>query len=245
MTLHAAKKALIINNLLKKYPGPTGELTILKDVSLEVEESKFVAVMGPSGSGKSTLLQCAAGLDRPTAGSVVLGGTEITALDEKALDHLRREKIGFIFQSFNLLPMLSVYENIVLPLRLAGRKPQKEEVVKVLTRIGMEEKIARMPAELSGGEQQRVAIARTLVAKPAVMFADEPTGSLDTATGRHVLELLRAAVDEFRQTVIMVTHDPNAASRADEVVFLVDGHVRAQLERPDAARIAQEISQWE
>ncbi len=198
--------------------------------------------MGPSGSGKSTLLQCAAGLDRPTSGEVTLAGHDLHALSETRLTLLRRDQIGFVFQSFNLLPALTAELNIALPLRLAGRRPRRGEIRSVLARVGLADRARHLPAELSGGQQQRVAIARALVTKPAVLFADEPTGMLDSANGRAVLSLLRGLVDTDRRTVIMVTHDPVAAASADRVIFLADGQFAGELDDPAPQAVAARMT---
>ncbi|MEV0259173.1 ABC transporter ATP-binding protein [Streptomyces sp. NPDC050732] len=215
-----------------------GEITALDGVDLDVRTGTFVAVMGPSGSGKSTLLRCAAGLDRPTSGRVEVGGTVLTGLSERRLTLLRRERIGFVFQDFNLLPALSAAQNVALPLRLAGRKVSRTEIRDALGRVGLADRAGHRPGELSGGQQQRVALARALVTRPAVLFGDEPTGALDTGTSRQVLVLLRGLVDGEGQTVVMVTHDPVAASYADRVVFLVDGRVASEQRAPDAGGVA-------
>jgi putative ABC transport system ATP-binding protein len=204
--------------------GPRA-VTALDDVTIGFAGGTFTAVTGPSGSGKSTLLHCAAGLDRPTDGSVVVGGTELTGLDETALTLLRRERIGFVFQAFNLVSSLTAEQNVALPLRLAGRRPATTDVRDALAEVGLGNRAGHRPAQLSGGEQQRVAVARALITHPAVLFADEPTGALDTGTSRDVLELLSRIVDHHGQTVIMVTHDPVAAAYADRVVLLADGRV--------------------
>jgi putative ABC transport system ATP-binding protein len=211
---------------LSKYYG-TGEAVVvaLDEVSVGLEKGQFTAIMGPSGSGKSTLLHLLAGLDRPSAGEVYLGDTEITSLNDKALTLLRRDRIGFIFQSFNLLPTMTAGENIVLPIRIAGRKPDARWVARIVATVGLDERLSHRPAELSGGQQQRVAAARALASRPQIVFADEPTGALDSRSSAELLTFLRSAVDELGQTVVMVTHDPTAASYADRVVFLADGHV--------------------
>jgi putative ABC transport system ATP-binding protein len=203
----------------------TGETAVdaLRGVSLEVASGRLTAVMGPSGSGKSTLMHILAGLDRPTAGAVAIAGIDITNLNDTQLTKLRREHIGFIFQFFNLLPMLTAKENIVLPLSLAGRKPDKEWIDELTAKVGLSDRLTHRPSELSGGQQQRVAIARALVSRPTVMFADEPTGNLDSKTSSDILELLRESVSSFGQTTVMVTHDPHAAAIADRVLFLADG----------------------
>src|SRR3712207_3389293 len=197
----------------------------LRGVSLEIERHRLTAVMGPSGSGKSTLMHILAGLDRPDSGTVVIDGTDITALDDDALTKLRRSHIGFIFQFFNLLPMLTAEENILLPLEIAGSRPDAEWHEQVMQKVGLTERRTHRPAELSGGQQQRVAVARAVVAKPVVMFADEPTGNLDSRTGAEILALLRDTVDSLGQTTVMVTHDPQAAAIADRILFLDDGHI--------------------
>jgi putative ABC transport system ATP-binding protein len=190
--------------------------------------------MGPSGSGKSTLLHVLAGLDRPTSGEVYLGDTEITSLNDKRLTTLRRDRIGFIFQSFNLLPTLTAAENIVLPMRIAGRKPDPDWVASIVDTVGLGGRLEHRPAQLSGGQQQRVAAARALASRPEIVFADEPTGALDSRSGTELLRFLRTAVDELAQTVVMVTHDPNAAAYADRVLFLADGHIVDEMHSPSA-----------
>jgi putative ABC transport system ATP-binding protein len=195
----------------------------LRGVSLDIERGKLTAVMGPSGSGKSTLMHILAALDKPTAGSVTIDGTDLTALGDTALTKLRREHIGFIFQFFNLLPMLTAEENVRLPLTIAGSKPDKEWFENLLDEVGLTDRRSHRPSELSGGQQQRVAIARALVSQPTVVFADEPTGNLDSATSGEILELMRRSVDDLKQTTVMVTHDPRAAAIADRILFLADG----------------------
>ncbi|MGY0059889.1 ABC transporter ATP-binding protein [Streptomyces sp. LZ34] len=223
----------------------TGEraVTALDQVTLGFAEGTMTAVMGPSGSGKSTLLHCAAGLDRPTAGRVVIGGTETGELTETALTLLRRERIGFVFQSFNLVSALTAEQNVALPLRLAGHRPDPAQVAAALAEVGLADRAGHRPDRLSGGQQQRVAIARALITRPAVLFADEPTGALDITTSRAVLGLLRGLVDRHRQTLVMVTHDPAAAAWADRVVFLADGRVADEIaDRPGAEAIASRMS---
>ncbi|WP_051450339.1 ATP-binding cassette domain-containing protein [Actinospica robiniae] len=226
----------------KTYSTSAGTVVALDDVTFEFPAGSFTAVMGPSGSGKSTLLQCAAGLDRPTAGRVVLAGTDLTGKSETALTLLRRERVGFVFQSFNLVSALTAEQNVALPLRLAGKKPGKEQVQAALAAVGLGERGRHRPGELSGGQQQRVAIARALVGSPDVLFADEPTGALDTATSREVLALLRTLVDERGLTVVMVTHDPVAASYARNVVFLADGRIVGELADPTAEGVASRMT---
>jgi putative ABC transport system ATP-binding protein len=197
----------------------------LNDVTIGFPAGRFTAIMGPSGSGKSTLMHVLAGLDQPSGGQVFLDGVELTALDDKRLTELRRDKIGFVFQSFNLLPVLDALENIVLPLAIAGREPDAEWLDRLIDTIGLGDRLTHRPSELSGGQQQRVAVARALASQPAVVFADEPTGNLDSKSSAEVLDLLRRAVDDFGQTVIMVTHETAAAERADRIVELADGRV--------------------
>jgi putative ABC transport system ATP-binding protein len=226
-----AEPAVALREVSKVYGSGGGAVTALREVTADFAPGSFTAVMGPSGSGKSTLLQCAAGLDRPTSGEVWLAGQSLRGLSETKLTRLRRDRIGFVFQSFNLLPSLTAELNVALPLRLAGRKPSRGEVRDMLAVVGLADRARHRPSELSGGQQQRVAIARALVTKPSVVFADEPTGALDSATGREVLSLLRELANA-RQTVVMVTHDPVAASYADAVVFLADGRTAGALDRP-------------
>jgi putative ABC transport system ATP-binding protein len=209
----------------RRYGEGDAAVDALVDVSTGFERGRFTAIMGPSGSGKSTLMHILAGLDTPTAGTVLLDGEEITGLDDGELTKLRREKLGFVFQFFNLLPVLSAEENLVLPLSIAGEKPDAAWVDQLISTVGLGDRRTHRPAELSGGQQQRVAVARALVSKPAVVFADEPTGNLDSKASEDVLQLLRRAVDEFGQTVIMVTHDPAAAAHADRLITLRDGRI--------------------
>ncbi|MER6613657.1 ABC transporter ATP-binding protein [Streptomyces xantholiticus] len=214
------------------------DVTALDGVDLDFATGSFTAVMGPSGSGKSTLLQCAAGLDRPTSGTVEIDGITLGGLSERRLTLLRRDRIGFVFQSYNLLPSLTAAQNVGLPLRLAGRRPSRAGVREALARVGLEGRAGHRPGQLSGGQQQRVALARALITRPAVLFADEPTGALDTVTSREVLRLLRGLVDREGQTIVMVTHDPVAASFADRVVLLVDGRIGDELAAPTAEQVA-------
>ncbi|MFF8016610.1 ATP-binding cassette domain-containing protein [Streptomyces sp. NPDC007929] len=229
----------------KSYPGAAGSVPVLREVSLGFSQRALTAVMGPSGSGKTTLLNCAAGLDRPDSGKVLLGDTDLAVCDERRLTAVRRGRIGFVFQQFNLLPMLTAYENVALPLRLRRRSVKRDRVMEALREVGLADKADRRPAQLSGGQQQRVAIARTLVAEPEIVFADEPTGSLDRHSGRQIMELLRAVVDRAGRTVVMVTHDPAVAACADRVVFLSDGQVVGRLDHPTADAVASRLSMWE
>ncbi|CAL9509040.1 ABC transporter ATP-binding protein [Streptomyces collinus] len=233
--------AVRLRSVTRSYGTGDNAVTALDQVSLDIPRGTFTAVMGPSGSGKSTLLQCTAGLDRPTGGQVFLGETDLTRLSEKKLTLLRRRRIGFVFQAFNLLPALTAEQNVGLPLRLAGRRPRRSEVLNVLEQVGLRERAGHRPSEMSGGQQQRVALARALVTKPEVLFGDEPTGALDSTTSREVLTLLRTMVDRG-QTVIMVTHDPVAASYADRVLFLADGTVQGELYAPTAEQVAQRMT---
>jgi putative ABC transport system ATP-binding protein len=217
----------------------------LDDVTVEFPPGSFSAVMGPSGSGKSTLLHCAAGLERPTSGQVSIAGTTLGDLGETSLTRLRRDRIGFIFQAFNLVSSLNAAQNVALPLRLAGRRPAVGEVAAALAAVGLADRARHRPSELSGGQQQRVAIARALITRPAVVFADEPTGALDNSTSRQVLDLLRALVDEHGQTIVMVTHDPVAAAVADRVLMLADGRFAGELTEVDASAIAARMTTLE
>jgi len=210
-------------DVTRRYGEGGAAVDALRGISLDVAAGQFAAVMGPSGSGKSTLMHILAGLDRPTSGTVAIDGTEITGLNDKQLTLLRRHNIGFVFQFFNLLPTLTAEENILLPLQIAGSKPEHEWVESVIERVGLGDRRRHRPAELSGGQQQRVAIARALVSRPTVIFADEPTGNLDSATGAEILAVLREAVDTYQQTTVMVTHDAGAAAIADRALFLADG----------------------
>ncbi|MFF1764864.1 ABC transporter ATP-binding protein [Streptomyces sp. NPDC058249] len=239
------KNAIQLRSVSRRFGSGDSAVTALDQVSLSFPEGTFTAVMGPSGSGKSTLLQCAAGLDRPTSGSVVIGGTDLTKLNETKLTLLRRERIGFVFQSFNLLPSLTAEQNVALPLRLAGRRPPKARVREVLEQVGLGDRARHRPTEMSGGQQQRVALARALITRPEVLFGDEPTGALDSQTGREVLKLLRDMVDSDGQTVIMVTHDPVAAAYADRVVCLVDGRVNGEMVGASADDIATRMTRLE
>jgi putative ABC transport system ATP-binding protein len=238
-----AETALLFENVSKLYGTGSQQVAALDGVSLTVPARSFTAIMGPSGSGKSTFLNCAAGLDQASSGRIVLGRTEVSRLNPKALTTFRRDHLGFIFQAYNLLPHLSVAQNITLPLLLGGRSVDHAWFAHVTAAVGLADLVTRRPQELSGGQQQRAAIARALITKPDVVFADEPTGALDTRTGRQVLELLKQTASELNQTVIMVTHDPIAASYADRVVFLADGQVAGSVDSPDAHSIADSMTQ--
>jgi putative ABC transport system ATP-binding protein len=232
-----ATAAVAATAVTRRYGAGDSAVDALRGVTLDVPAGQFTAVMGPSGSGKSTLMHLLAGLDRPTSGSVRIGGEEISSMADRALTKLRRRHIGFVFQSFNLLPTLTAEENVTLPLAIARRKPARAEVDALLARVGLTERRNHKPSELSGGQQQRVAIARALIARPTVLFADEPTGNLDSASGTAVLQLLRDAVDLDGQTTLMVTHDPRAAAAADRVVFLADGRIVGDLTAPSEDEI--------
>ncbi|MDN5856037.1 MAG: ABC transporter ATP-binding protein [Actinomycetia bacterium] len=226
----------------KTYGSSETAVHALNDVSLELPRGTFTAVMGPSGSGKTTLLHCASGLDRPTSGRVLLSGTDIGRLKEAALTELRRERIGFVFQAYNLLDALTVEQNIVLPLRLAGRSYDRDQVGDIVRSVGLDVPLDRRPSMLSGGQQQRVAIARALITRPEAMFLDEPTGALDSRTAQQILTLLRHAVDRWEQTAMMVPQDPVAASYADQVVILADGQIVDRLSRSSPETIAQRMT---
>jgi len=238
----ATADAVRLDGVTRRYGKGGSVVMALREVSVGFPQGSFTAVMGPSGSGKSTLLHCAAGLDRPTSGTVHLGSTDLTAMREPKLTELRRHKVGFVFQAFNLMPSLTVEHNITLPLRLAGRRPDRAWLSEVIAGVGLRDRLRHRPAELSGGQQQRVAIARALVTRPEVVFADEPTGALDTRSGREVLGLLRQAVDDLGQTVVMVTHDPVAASYADRVVLLADGRLAGTMTTPTPERVAERLT---
>ena len=224
-----------LSGATKSYPGG---VTALDRVDLSVEYGELAAVVGPSGSGKSTMLHCAAGLDRPSAGRVIFDGTDLAQLGEDARTRLRRDRVGFVFQEYNLVSALTAAQNVGLPLRLAGRRPEPAAVAESLAAVGLADRAGHRPSELSGGEQQRVAVARALLSRPAVVFADEPTGALDTAASRQVLELLRSLVDRHGSTVVLVTHDPVAAAHADRVLILADGRIVDDLPGTTAERIA-------
>lgn len=222
------------SNLSKHYGAGDGTIAALDNVSIGLAAGEFTAIMGPSGSGKSTLLHMLAGLDRPSEGQVFLGDVDISMLNDKGLTLLRRDRIGFIFQSFNLLPTMTAEENILLPMRIAGRTPDDHWVASIVETVGLADRLDHRPSQLSGGQQQRVAAARALASRPQIVFADEPTGALDSRSGAELLAFLRMAVTELGQTVVMVTHDATAASYADRVVFLADGHIVDEMRSPTA-----------
>jgi putative ABC transport system ATP-binding protein len=242
MSTQEISEALRLDAVRKVYGTADNPVTALDGVSLRLPAGTFTAVMGPSGSGKSTLLQCAAGLDRPSEGQVMIAGQPIPDGGEAAVTRFRRERVGFIFQQFNLLPTLTALENVTLPLRLAGRRVDRRRCADLLAQVGLGDRMGHRPGQLSGGQQQRVAIARALASSPALIFADEPTGALDTRSAREVLALLAGAVRDHGQTVVMVTHDPAAAAYAGSVVFLADGRVVGQLVRPTADAVAERMT---
>lgn len=234
--------AVLLESVTKTYGRGSQAVTALNDVSIEIPRGTFTAVMGPSGSGKSTFLHCAAGLDRPASGSVRIADEELTGMDETALTHVRRRRVGFVFQAFNLVPALTVRQNITLPLRLAGERADRGWLDEIIQRVGLTGRVNHRPSQLSGGQQQRVAIARALITRPDVIFGDEPTGALDTVTAKEILTLLRACVDDAGQTVVLVTHDPVAASYAHRVLFLADGRIVDYTDRPTADQIAERMT---
>jgi putative ABC transport system ATP-binding protein len=233
-TISAAARAVSVTKI---YGEGSTRVVALDDVTVELERGRFTAIMGPSGSGKSTLMHCLAGLDSVSSGQVFIGDTELTTLDDKALTMLRRDRVGFVFQSFNLVPTLTALENIRLPLDLAGRDADADWVDTVIDTIGLRDRLSHRPTELSGGQQQRVACARAMIARPDVIFADEPTGNLDSKSSNEVLEFLRRSVDQTGQTIVMVTHEPAAAAFADRALFLTDGRIVESLDDPTAERV--------
>jgi putative ABC transport system ATP-binding protein len=237
-----AETVVEARELTRRYGEGETAVDALRGVSLDVQAGHLVAVMGPSGSGKSTLMHILAGLDEPTAGTVTIAGTVITGLVDAKLTRLRRKHIGFVFQFFNLLPMLSAEENVVLPLSIAGEKPERAWLDELLTKTGLMERRAHRPSELSGGQQQRVAIARALVSRPTILFADEPTGNLDSKTGGEILQLMRDSVDAYGQTTVMVTHEARAAAIADRILFLADGLIVKELRNASAADVLEVMS---
>jgi putative ABC transport system ATP-binding protein len=230
----ATRAAVSVSRLVKVYGSGDTAVRALDGVSVDFAAGRFTAIMGPSGSGKSTLMHCAAGLDTVSAGTVTVGGTELTRLSDRALTRLRRDRVGFVFQSFNLLPTLTAAQNITLPLELAGRKPDKDWYAHIVGVLGISDRLGHTPAQLSGGQQQRVACARALLPRPDVIFADEPTGNLDSRSGADVLGFLQRSVRELGQTIVMVTHDPVAAGYADRVVLLADGRLSGEISEPTA-----------
>lgn len=232
-------------NATKIYGSGETKVVALDHIDADFERERFTAIMGPSGSGKSTLMHCLAGLDTLSEGQVFIGDIDLSSLKEKQLTTLRRDKVGFIFQAFNLIPTLSALENIVLPMSLAGRKADPDWLDRVVATVGLGDRLGHRPAELSGGQQQRVAVSRALASRPEIIFADEPTGNLDSNSGGEILNFMRQAVDEFRQTIVMVTHDPLAASIADRVVFLVDGKIVSEIRRPTRDLIIDQMKDLE
>ena len=237
-----ANAAVEARDLRRQYGEGTTAVEALRGVDIDVKSGELVAVMGPSGSGKSTLMHILAGLDKPSSGTVTIAGTEITHLDDSELTKLRRKHIGFVFQFFNLLPMLNAEENVLLPLSIAGEKPDRAWLDELLTTMGLDKRRDHRPSELSGGEQQRVAIARSLVSRPTILFADEPTGNLDSKTGGEILDLIRSSVDSYGQTTVMVTHEPRAAATADRILFLSDGLIVKELHDTTAADVLTVMS---
>lgn len=236
---------LRVVGLTKTYGTSVNRVTALDDVTTSFAAGTFTAVMGPSGSGKSTLLQCASGLDRPTSGTVYIDGRELVQGSEADITRFRRTRIGFIFQQYNLLPTLTVLQNVTLPMRLAGTKIDRKRCIALLDQVGLGDRLGQRPGELSGGQQQRVAIARALASQPSIVVADEPTGALDSTSAAEVLKLLRTAVHEHQQTVVMVTHDPIAAAHADSVIFLADGQIVGTLTEPTAATVSERMLRLE
>jgi putative ABC transport system ATP-binding protein len=228
----------------KIYGTGDTEVRALDSISVDFERSRFTAIMGPSGSGKSTLMHCVAGLDTLTSGQVFIGDTDLSELSEKQLTLLRRDQIGFIFQAFNLVPTLTAAENITLPMDLAGIKPDQAWFDQVIDTVNLRDRLTHRPSELSGGQQQRVAVARALASKPQIIFADEPTGNLDSRSGTEMLDFMRHAVDEFGQTIVMVTHDPGAAGHADRIVFLTDGHIVDEMIDPSPDKVLDRMKKF-
>jgi putative ABC transport system ATP-binding protein len=241
LTPPASRVAARVDAAVKTYGSGRTEVRALDGIDLTLERGRFTAVMGPSGSGKSTLMHCLAGLDTLTSGRIVLGGTDLSGLDDRALTLLRRDHLGFVFQAFNLVPTLTAEENITLPSRLARRAPDPEWLDTVIDTVGLRDRLRHRPSELSGGQQQRVAVARALSTRPEILFADEPTGNLDSRSSGEILAFLRRAVDQMAQTIVMVTHDPTAAAHADQVVFLADGRVVDALDAPTADGVLERM----
>jgi putative ABC transport system ATP-binding protein len=238
------KPAARTQDAVKIYGKGQTEVRALDGVSVEFTAGRFTAIMGPSGSGKSTLLHCAAGLDSLTSGKAFIGDSDLSTLNDHRLTILRRDHVGFIFQAYNLVPTISAAENITLPLLLAGRKPDQAWLDQIVTSIGIADRLSHRPDEMSGGQQQRVAVARALASRPEIIFADEPTGNLDSRAGAGVLEFMRQAVDEMRQTIVMVTHDPIAASYADRIVFLADGQIVDEMHQPTAETVLERMKRF-
>ncbi|MFE0486481.1 ABC transporter ATP-binding protein [Streptomyces griseoaurantiacus] len=245
LAARATEVAARATELSKVYGQGETQVVALDRVTVDFEQARFTAIMGPSGSGKSTLMHCVAGLDSFSSGSVRIGDTELGALKDKQLTRLRRDKIGFIFQAFNLLPTLSALENITLPMDIAGRKPDKEWLNRVIDMVGLSGRLSHRPSQLSGGQQQRVAVARALASQPEIIFGDEPTGNLDSRSGTEVLGFLRNSVREMGQTVVMVTHDPVAAAYADRVVFLADGRIVDEMREPSADAVLDRMKRFD
>ncbi len=238
MTSPAATQTIVsASGVTRRYGKGDAAVDALRGIDLDIEQGKLTAIMGPSGSGKSTLMHILAGLDTPTSGTVTIAGEEITSMGDNELTKLRRRHIGFVFQFFNLLPMLSAEDNVKLPLSVAGEKPEPAWFAELIDKVGLGDRLSHRPAELSGGQQQRVAVARSLVSKPSVVFADEPTGNLDSKTGHEILEVMRASTQELGQTIVMVTHDAHAATIADRILFLADGLIVDELGKSSASEI--------
>lgn len=229
---------------VKVYGGGDSEVRALDGVTVQFETGRYTAIMGPSGSGKSTLMHCLAGIDSLTSGAVYIGETYLASLNDKLLTELRRTAVGFVFQAYNLVPTLTAYENITLPLLLGGSKGDKQWIDTVIDAVGLRDRLHHRPSELSGGQQQRVAVARAMASQPTIIFADEPTGNLDSRTGAEILSFMRRAVSELGQTIVMVTHDPNAASYADRVVFLADGRIVDEMSEPTAERVLDRMKRF-
>jgi putative ABC transport system ATP-binding protein len=241
-TVIHAPPAVVATDVTKVYGSGDAAVHALRGVSVGFAKGAFTAIMGPSGSGKSTLMHCLAGLDTVDGGSVSLGQVEITRLSDRQLTHLRRDRVGFVFQSFNLLPTLTAEQNLLLPLELAGRRPDRAWMDHVVDSVGLRDRLSHRPSELSGGQQQRVAVARALASRPEIIFGDEPTGNLDSRSGAEILDFMRRAVRELGQTIVMVTHDPVAASYADRVVFLADGRIVDELSAPTPQRVLDRLT---
>ena len=244
-TANTGSLAARAEKLTKVYGSGETQVVALDAISVDLPRGQFTAIMGPSGSGKSTLMHCLAGLDDATDGSVFIGDVDLTTLNDKRLTRMRRDAVGFVFQAFNLLPTLTAIENITLPMEIAGRKPDQEWLDTVIDRIGLRDRLNHRPTELSGGQQQRVACARALASRPEIIFADEPTGNLDSASGAEVLGFLRRSVTDMGQTIVMVTHDPGAAAYADRVLFLADGRIVDEMASPTAELVLDRMKKFE